>query len=237
MRPCRLFYYAFIAVFLLIIAERHACAQTSFPVEFRKNGVDVFASIIGNHVWYGANNSCLTHRTSKDNSFAHVHVDVPSTLAGYVPATNPATGAVIFVSIGTFTLSDVKAFWDNYFFGGAGGRANMANISTYGSENLTRNCWGYSLGYDTWIQDPAPIYNDDYAPLANPNFPSSTGSDVIRMRNAAGKDTHVLTISIVHYQESFYPVTGTAEKFRHSGVYYIIYGWSGCELKDYWRVK
>ncbi len=68
------------------------------------------------------------------------------------------------------------------------------------------NCWGYSLGYYVWIQDPSYIYEDDYN--ITPDFNSG---------NKETDDGHI--IDITHVGASSPGIKQTNEKNRNSPVY------------------
>jgi len=215
----------------VLTTERLVCAQVVefdwAPVEiFRNNESPRRVYIYGNHVEYQANGQDYCddpgHRTSEDNPFRHAHVSVPDPLEAYVVSYNASTDKYEYESIGTFTLDDVRAYWDDWFAidSAIGYRENVVSFGCYGSEDLTYNCWGYSLGYDTWIQNPDPIYRDDYDRLLEypiPEYPMV--EDVIKLEG------HVVTITSVEYwlPHSPFIVVGTREKYRHSGIYYFLY--------------
>ena len=234
MRSYREFCFTIVAVLVFTVAGKSVGAQTAFEVEFFKNGVyHTNTYILGNHEWYGDTNSCQTHRTqtsSPGKSFAHVHVDVPNPLVAYEAYTNPVTGIITFVSVGSFTTYDVQAYWNKWFLDevDSGRRANVQSFGCYAGEDLTYNCYGYALGYDTWIQDPGPIYLDDYMQVPDTPPIPKTGNIIVT-------PGHVLTISAVDQSEIYNPlVVGTAEKFRHSGIYYFLYKTpGGCMHYDY----
>ena len=215
---------------LFLVIGRPVFAQVLWPGgavsrEILVNGVPRVARIPGNHMWYNITDSCGAHKTkTSGNKIDHIHVD----------ASFPATGLIEGTNIPvTVTVANVRAYWDQWFLDEitSGRRANASIRARNGdTEDLTVNCFGYSLGYDTWIQDATPIYDDDYTKLANQNFPSA--GDVISIYG------HVISVSSLNYTESSNTVVQTRERNRHSAVYYISYDWFlGCNLKNYHRKK
>ena len=230
-----------VSIFLLVailafVAESPACAQIVPPIEieFIKNG-EVYDEdtgpyyIVGPHQWYEGGAICpnTKHRTKNSIShFDHVHVIVPNPLVA-----SELVGGVLGGSI-SFTLAHVKAYWDEWALDEKEGRSAVS-YSSDGSEDLTRNCFGFSFDYDTWIQNSAPFYNEndgDYGKVAG----SLSERDVIR------KGGHVITITSINHCESPYLVAGTSEKMRHSRIYHFLYEYPeglGVGYKDYYRRK
>jgi hypothetical protein len=142
-----------------------------------------------------------------------------------------ATGVDEFGVTRTVTVSNVRAFWDNWFGIQAGNRENVVSWGGDGGEDLTYNCYTFSFGFSgIWINNPDPIYEDDWESTNNP-----TEGDIIRIPG------HVITITSINHCELPHPVIGTTEKWRHSGYYHFLYDYStgigGDTYKDFLRRK
>ena len=211
----------FIAIVMLIAETVHAqTAIHRLPKQFREGGNDFTAMVQGNHFFYASGDNCPDHKTSTGRSFDHIHVDM-----SFPAEVKNEFGVVIAV----VTENKVRDFFDNWAGFTAKDRENVVIWSGGGGVNLTFNCWGYSLGYDTWIQDPTPIYEDDYKPVREP-----TEGDVIKLGG------HVITVTGINHCESPYLAVETNEKMRHSGIYYFRYDYSkgvGNDLKNFYRRK
>jgi hypothetical protein len=229
----------FVAIFA-VFTVKPVCAQTYWPVEIRTlvNNVpdNISVHIKGNHKEYavtGTYCSDPSHYTkTAGKKFVHVHIDVPTPLVAY--KLNPNTN--MMEAYATFTLDNhVRWRWDDWFGTEISNRGNVTGVSRDYNEDLTRNCWAYSFGYDIWIRNPAPFYaaDGDYEKvLGTPPWPLP--GDVIRLSD------HVITVTSVNACESPYPVVGTSEKMQGSAIYHFTYDWEkglGTGYKDYYRPK
>ena len=109
---------------------------------------------------------------------------------------------------------NVRAYWNEWSIDQIVIRGNVYCLGGEGGATPTYNCWSYSLGYtDIWIQNPLPIYSDDYVTLTSP----VQANDVIPIGG------HVISIFRVSNNESSVAVVGTDEKNRFSGIYLFEY--------------
>ena len=228
--------YRFFCLALIVmfgfVAGKPAYAQlplTHFPVDILENGTLYTVMVPGNHRHCTECNHCGHYLTSKKRPFEHFHVAIS------LPTVGTIEGTTITKRV---TQDNVRALWDAYYTGevSSGRRANVIGFGGYYDEKPTYNCWSYSfgdnfLGYERyssiWINNPENIYDDDYSPTNNP----VTGN-VIRLPG------HVLTVASTDCNRFPPMVITTAEKFRHSRIYYFLY-WEpdGCILKDYLKKK
>jgi hypothetical protein len=103
-----------------------------------------------------------------------------------------------------YTVNNVgiKAYWDHYY-----------GKSSGGGEDCTYNCWGYALGYSTWIQDPDYIYADDYEVTTDAGL-----GQVIALSGHAKKITNHCDNG-----ENSDTIQQTMEKNQPSGIYTFNY--------------
>jgi len=251
---CRL-YLAFVAMLVFAIGMSVYAAGDDHIwdiVQIRENGVDydmyVAIPLVANPsteddfatirtLYEDGNCNDPSHRTSYGNSFKHGHVYYSFPIEGIVVGSNPAIRK-------TVTADNVRSHWDHWFAVDStiGHRENVVSFGAYYDEDPTHNCWGYSFERDDiWIDNPNPIYEDDYNPI--PKYSTleyPVVGDIIRI------DGHVVTTtSIVFWALPHYPyaiVVGTREKMRHSGIYYFLYdlsttGFFHYGAGDYYRKK
>ena len=237
----RLFCFVIITMFVLTAGKPVDAQPWShrIPVEVRdSNGertimVPVNLEEFNNQNVPGSTDcSNPNHKTSLGNPFHHLHI---GERAFPIEITNEKGNV-----IETVTQAMVKEYWNHYI----PHKTIHGQLAKYwscpGGENISFNCWSYAFHgkyYGIWIQDPGPIYNDDYLPESNiPHF-----YDVVRIRGSNGKDSHVLSVRSVIVDETLsIPsyVMSTAEKFRHSGIYDLHYpDRAGCGYDAFYKKK
>ena len=224
----------FVSCFLLVVmfvfvVEKQIYAQIPWPggvvpFEIRDAGIDYTVAVPGNHMWYRDTDYCSAHKTKMSgNKFEHIHIDASLNAVGYINGTTIQK---------TVTAANVRARF-NIWAEAQKVIRNAEGWSCSGGENLACNCYGYSFGYNTWIQDPGPIFADDYSSVpGNPPYPLP--GDAI---NVSG---HIISVVAVNPCESPYLVVETNEKMRHSGIYnfaYAYWGGLGDGYKNYYRKK
>jgi len=165
--------------------------QDSLPM--REEGVDyrvTFDVTSGQLDLYANGEDCgnPNHRTVDGGRyFEHFHISYSL----------PKTGVDAMGEERTVTAANTTAYWDSYYSDG---------YARIGPENVTYNCWGYSLGYDVWIQDPSYIYEDDYEETSE-----------YRQGNMETTGGHIISITAVNADET--GITQTREKNQNSPIY------------------
>ena len=146
------------------------------------------------------------HKTKRSKAeFGHLHIHYSFPIEGTIVGTT--TKKMI-------TESNVRAYWDWWYATEAARRGNVTYFGECGNADATYNCWAYTFGYtDIWIQNPLPIYSDDYVSLTSP----VAWGDVIPI------GSHVITINDVTKNEFSTLVPGTDEKNQYSGIYWFYY--------------
>ena len=125
---------------VLSVLSDNCQASTQYTTDslwIRVDGQNIRVTFSGNWTDYANAEDCGTgaHRTASGSRyFAHAHIEY----------TLPANGTGTDGNPYTVTNPGIKAYWDDHY-----------GKSSDGGEDCTYNCWGYALGYSTWIQDPS----------------------------------------------------------------------------------
>ena len=198
-----------------------AQTQTYFEsIEVRQNGKPYSLGVRGYHQEYGnvafvyvngiltpTGVLCpdLTHRTRNGRQFAHIHVDFEfdqsgGPMTGYLKPVNPKDPWIPH----QFTIHDVVSYWDK-----------ETGWWSSGGESAKCNCYGYAFGYNTWVNNPEFIYQDDYVPVTYSMTSLHSSRDVIK------DPAHVRKIdaSWWDYSSDVVYINGMIEKIRSSGIY------------------
>ena len=217
----------FAALFVLYtVAPVNATPLTFnfFPIEIRQNNADLVVGVWGVHQMFDNYEDCgnLTHRTRNSTGmsptggprfFGHIHVDFEFDQHGGMMLGYKKKGHSDFdiddddydiSSPVIFTIHDVVAHWDHF----------TAWWSS-GGESAKCNCYGYAFGYNTWVNNPEFIYQDDYVPVTYSMTSLHSSRDVIK------DPAHVRKIdaSWWDYSSDVVYINGMIEKIRSSGIY------------------
>lgn len=114
---------------------------------------------VGQEVLYSANEGCpQSHQTSQGHHYAHVHITYG------LPIT---TGIDQNMVPRTIDKDGINAYW--YWYYNDYDKKNSPNPPTKqvshcydGDPDVTYNCHGYSMGKNTWVQEPSIIIADEY---------------------------------------------------------------------------
>jgi len=124
--------------------------------EWLKNRTVEFDVPAGDMIAFANDEACgkTEHRT-KDQGLYFEHIHIKYTL--------PKTGMDEYGVERTVTTDKIDAYWD-WHYGPIDGGCNPTKNCTGrdSGANHTYNCYAYAFGYDTWIQDPTYIFQDDY---------------------------------------------------------------------------
>lgn len=175
-------------------------------------------------LWYKNEVDCpdSTHVTSGGHYFSHTHKSLKLTSSGVMQldGTTAPPGMTIIDENGishnnTFmTTANVTAVIDKYY----ADLATTDGITPYtssGSEDMTINCHGYSLGYGTWIQDMKNINLDDLVSTSNWG-----NTDVLE-----DGSNHSIRVSRTVVGET--PTLNTTEKVREGRIYGHTWSYTG----------
>lgn len=125
----------------------------------------------------------------------------------------------------TITESQIKDFWDAYY-----GPPRLGNYTKIGNGNLdfSKNCWGWTFGFDCWVSLPDYIYSDNYYPASVNPTSVSTEQCVCKLDGHVQELTQLSIYAPLGMDKTprAYCATVVTEKNRDSGIYRATYG--GC---------
>ena len=190
-------YLIIIAAIIFDLAARCYCSQEWHydTLEIRENDQNYNVTFIvpnGEMILYANSENCgiAAHRTVNGGRyFEHFHIFY----------TLPKEGIDDYGQIKKVTLENTTRWWDFNFY-------NSPPYVQVQAADPQYNCWGYSLGYYVWIQDPDYIYEDDYET-----------TDVYAVNNKETTPGHIISITAV--SGSPLQISQTMEKNRNSPVY------------------
>jgi hypothetical protein len=187
--------FLFMTVIFCSITTKSYCADyyTRLTLEVREEGRDYYVAFdvsYGEFVLYANDENCgnSAHRTANGGRyFEHIHFSYSLPKNGHDEFGNPRT----------VTIANTSEWWHYNYFRDPDYVQIMPADPHY-------NCWGYSLGYNVWIQDPSYIYIDDY------NITSTYA-----VGNKETSSGHIIDITGINSSR----ISQTEEKFRNSAVY------------------
>ena len=237
----------FFAVFVLSAASPVFAAKNLYQrdVYIRENNTNYYVEVklfdqngdpLPTHTRYDNDEDCgdSSHRTrygangtTPGRFFQHDHVHCDFSNA--VGTQRCEFGSAVAYNV-PVTAAKVQAYWDHYYFSKYNSSTNSYAYG-WGGEDMKVNCFGYALGYDTWILSEGIdlFVAHDYVPFS----PSPTvwaPSDSICIQEQFYVHTlsivpgHVLKVwdSQVDSTGSFY-IASTYEKNWESGIYCVVY--------------